>query len=666
MLLIEALESRAYLDPEKLAFLDDNEDTSFPAQASQEILTPTAFQTDDLDAFDSDYDNVPSAKAVVMANLSSYDSDVLSEVPFHDTNIENNMSYQSVHETQYSEQPSFDNSTAVDITSDSNIISYEQYLQETETLVIQSTSSFVQRDKLLMSVIKEMSNQVAKCNKMFEHSLYKELKEMKAVFNQMETEVAKCSVDKKYFEIEKKELNLDNDSLLEHIICQDVMNIVMHANDHYDNVLLEHNNSLEHDNSALELLKHENNHLIDLLISQDLVHTSVNSLAAINDYKTMQQSFVDEYNETVVLKAELAKKNDMIEKVVYNELSKRCSRLENRCISLEIKLQQSKETQLKAENVSIEKLKEHVANIKGKNVVESVQNVQNLNVVTSKVWFGRGDEIYRFVKGYGIIYDMFDWSMSWGRGHFARECRAPRNQGNRNGDAGYRSRDNTRRTIPVETSDALVVQDNASIIQDGLGYEWSYIAQDEPTEFVLMAYTSNSSGSDTEVRSCSKKCVKTYEKLQKQFDEQRQTLSKANLEIISYQLGLESVEAQLVVLQKNEVVYEEKIVVLEFEVKDKILSTSSLSTIISISDDNQTNDRFKKDNGYHVVPPPLTGNYMPPLADLSFTGLDDFVYRPTANKTSASVSQVEANITPPSNASVEMPRVKSCWELYLS
>ncbi|GJV83024.1 ribonuclease H-like domain-containing protein [Tanacetum coccineum] len=276
------------------------------------------------------------------------------------------------------------------------------------------------------------------------------------------------------------------------------------------------------------------------------------------------------------------------------------------------------------------------------------------------------------------------------RGHFARECRATRNQGNRNGDERYRSRDNTRRTVPVETSDALVVQDNALIVQDGLGYDWSYIAQDEPTEFALMAYTSNSSGSDTEVQSCSKNCVKTYEKLQKQFDEQRQTLSKANLEIVAYQLGLESVEAQLVVHQKNEVVYEEKITVLEFEVKDKSnaitrlknyqisskdktglgygdqlnendssgseLFNSVFDSRSSDGDDNQTNDRFKKDNGYHVVPPPLTGNYMPPLADLSFTGLDDSVYRPTANKTSASVSQVEANITPPSNASVEMPR----------
>ncbi|GKD04853.1 hypothetical protein Tco_1179827, partial [Tanacetum coccineum] len=62
-----------------LALLADNEDTIIPAQASQEIPTPTAFQTYDLDAFDSDCDDVPSAKAVLMANLSSCDSGVLSE-----------------------------------------------------------------------------------------------------------------------------------------------------------------------------------------------------------------------------------------------------------------------------------------------------------------------------------------------------------------------------------------------------------------------------------------------------------------------------------------------------------------------------------------------------------------------------------------------------------
>nr|GEV02212.1 hypothetical protein [Tanacetum cinerariifolium] len=59
MLLTEALESTAYLDPEQLAFLLDNGDTIILAQASQEIPTPTAFQTDDLDAFDSDCDDIP-------------------------------------------------------------------------------------------------------------------------------------------------------------------------------------------------------------------------------------------------------------------------------------------------------------------------------------------------------------------------------------------------------------------------------------------------------------------------------------------------------------------------------------------------------------------------------------------------------------------------------
>ncbi|GJU37570.1 ribonuclease H-like domain-containing protein [Tanacetum coccineum] len=240
------------------------------------------------------------------------------------------------------------------------------------------------------------------------------------------------------------------------------------------------------------------------------------------------------------------------------------------------------------------------------------------------------------------------------RGHFTRECRAPRNQWNRYGDARYRSRDNTKRTVEVETSDALVVQDNALIVQDGLGYDWSYIAQDEPTKFALMASTSSPSG----------------------FDLERQILNKANLEIVAYQLGLESVEAQIIVHQKNEAVYEEKISVLEFEVKDKDKTrlgyghqmnendssevfNSVFNSRSSDGNDNQTNDRFKKGDGYHVVPPPFTGNYMPPLADLSFTRLDDYVYRPTTNTTSASVSKDEASISQTSSISVEMPKDKS-------
>ncbi|GKF86182.1 ribonuclease H-like domain-containing protein, partial [Tanacetum coccineum] len=65
------------------------------------------------------------------------------------------------------------------------------------------------------------------------------------------------------------------------------------------------------------------------------------------------------------------------------------------------------------------------------------------------------------------------------RGHFARECRAPKNQDSRN-------RKPTKRTVPVEatTSNALVPQ------CDGFGYDWSDQAEEGPTNFAFMAYSS--------------------------------------------------------------------------------------------------------------------------------------------------------------------------------
>ncbi|GJT68002.1 retrovirus-related pol polyprotein from transposon TNT 1-94 [Tanacetum coccineum] len=57
-----------------------------------------------------------------------------------------------------------------------------------------------------------------------------------------------CFVNKKYFDIQKIEIFLDNDRLLEHIICQDVMNIVMHA----DSVTV----NVEHADTLHEIVKH--------------------------------------------------------------------------------------------------------------------------------------------------------------------------------------------------------------------------------------------------------------------------------------------------------------------------------------------------------------------------------------------------------------------------
>ncbi|GJU44723.1 hypothetical protein Tco_1201989 [Tanacetum coccineum] len=76
------------LDEEHLAFLADLRVAE--SQDTQTTITHNAaFQTDELDAFDSNCDEAPGAKAVLMANLSSYDSDVISEVPISETNNDN-------------------------------------------------------------------------------------------------------------------------------------------------------------------------------------------------------------------------------------------------------------------------------------------------------------------------------------------------------------------------------------------------------------------------------------------------------------------------------------------------------------------------------------------------------------------------------------------------
>ncbi|GJW89832.1 integrase, catalytic region, zinc finger, CCHC-type containing protein [Tanacetum coccineum] len=65
------------LDEEQLAFLVDP--GVVDGQVAQTITHNAAFQTNDLDVYDSDCDDISSAKAFLMANLSSCDSDILSE-----------------------------------------------------------------------------------------------------------------------------------------------------------------------------------------------------------------------------------------------------------------------------------------------------------------------------------------------------------------------------------------------------------------------------------------------------------------------------------------------------------------------------------------------------------------------------------------------------------
>ncbi|GKA80475.1 hypothetical protein Tco_0787167 [Tanacetum coccineum] len=59
-------------------------------------------------------------------------------------------------------------------------------------------------------------------------------------------------------------------------------------------------------------------------------------------------------------------------------------------------------------------------------------------------------------------------------------------------------------------------------------------------------------------------------------------------------------------------------------------SENSLSVFdVRSSDEESTpaNDMSSKADGYHVVPPPITGNFLTPRADISFAGLDEYAIR---------------------------------------
>ncbi|GJT90013.1 retrovirus-related pol polyprotein from transposon TNT 1-94 [Tanacetum coccineum] len=169
VLLVEAQGSGKVLNEEELAFLADPRVAEGPV--TQTVITHNAaYQADDLDAYDSDCDDFSTAKAVLMANLSSYGSDVLSEVP-HSENTHNDMLNQSVQEMSYSEQTHLVNYPENEITSDSNIIPYSQYLLETQNAAVQDTNSSAQQDAMILSVFEQLSNQVTNCNKVNKDNL---------------------------------------------------------------------------------------------------------------------------------------------------------------------------------------------------------------------------------------------------------------------------------------------------------------------------------------------------------------------------------------------------------------------------------------------------------------------------------------------------------------
>nr|GEX83928.1 hypothetical protein [Tanacetum cinerariifolium] len=119
---------------QELAFLADP--GIVEAQPTETVIIHNAtYQADDLDAYDSDCDKINTAKVSLMANLSHYGSDDLAEVHNHD-NVNHNVINQAVQAMPCSEQSNIMNHFETEITSDSNIIPYSQYMRESQQATV--------------------------------------------------------------------------------------------------------------------------------------------------------------------------------------------------------------------------------------------------------------------------------------------------------------------------------------------------------------------------------------------------------------------------------------------------------------------------------------------------------------------------------------------------
>ncbi|GJW99455.1 xylulose kinase-1 [Tanacetum coccineum] len=177
-------------------------------------------------------------------------------------------------------------------------------------------------------------------------------------------------------------------------------------------------------------------------------------------------------------------------------------------------------------------------------------------------------------------------------------------------------------------------QPKALLTIDAGVIDWSGQDKEEKEEHALMAFNSNSSSN--EVQSCYDECVASYNKLKKLYDEQRDQLSDVHVEILAYSQGYGDHRYDGVLSYENEVLQ---------------------SVFFNNESDRNNNilyERFVKSGEMHVVPPHMTGNYMPSGHDVEIDE-SQYSYGPKTPQSSEPEARTSGVDSCESNPSIENP-----------
>nr|GEU59946.1 hypothetical protein [Tanacetum cinerariifolium] len=211
-------------------------------QSTQYVITNNAaYQADDLDAYDSDCDEINSAKIALMVNLSHYGCDNLAEDNKNDNEILTAEldRYKDQNSGNF-EEPNISTSTIivevpkelpkVSMVNSSlkklkfHLASFDMVVKErtTATTITEGDWGFEHtkacfRDEIISFVkaLKELFNP-------FDQFLIDELTEVQNVFNQIEHAVKQHCVKKNKFQDKMKDVLKENERLLEQAISTDI------------------------------------------------------------------------------------------------------------------------------------------------------------------------------------------------------------------------------------------------------------------------------------------------------------------------------------------------------------------------------------------------------------------------------------------------------------
>nr|GEW58137.1 hypothetical protein [Tanacetum cinerariifolium] len=210
------------------------------AQTTQNVITNNAaYQADDQDAYDSDYDEINSAKVALMVNLSHYGFDDLAktelsaeQVFWSQNSINSKEPNLSTRPTQVEVPKELPKVSMVNTSLKKlkhHLASFDVVVKErtTATAITEGTWGFEHtkacfRDEIIpfVKALKDLFNS-------FDQFLIDELSEVQNVFYQMEQAVEQHRVESNRFQAKMNKVLNKNERILEQAISKDIVNIVV-------------------------------------------------------------------------------------------------------------------------------------------------------------------------------------------------------------------------------------------------------------------------------------------------------------------------------------------------------------------------------------------------------------------------------------------------------